>query len=674
MPHSIGRNCFKIKAAADAGEAEILIYGDIGESWDDDSVEATQFVKDLAEVDASVITARINSYGGSVTDGLAIYNALRRHKATVHVEVDGLAASIASLIAMAGDVVHMAENARMMIHAPWAGVIGNARDMRDVADQLDGWAESMASAYTRAGMSHDDALALLKDGTDHWYGAQEALDAGLIDNITGALDVAARYQKNRFTEPKSQAASAAALTDEEAPMPKETPAAAPTEQPEINVVEIQTAAEAKARKDIAARNEQLRVMRGLASDPAVAELITDIIADPSVTMEQAYERIGVKMGEGAESLNRQPSVTPGVDQRDRRVEGMTNALMARMGAADQDRSNPWRGLRMSEVARACLEQAGVSVRGLTPEEFAGKALSPVLAAQTTSDFPVVLENTLHKLVLRGFNAQPSTYQRVAKIGDVTDFRAWNRLVPGMIGNLDGVDEHGAYKNKPLPDAEKNAITATRKGNIISVTPEVLVNDDIGYIQDLANALGMAGPRTIDRAFYTLLESNPTLSDGVALFHADHGNLAGSGTAISVDTLDAAAIAMALQTAPGDDNELLDIMPDIGVCNRAKYGLFTEVVNAEYNDETSKNQRKPNRVRGIVSDIVSTGRLSSTTGWYLFASPMVAPVIEVVFLNGQREPRVAMEENFRTAGLSWRVELPFGVGAIDYRGAYKNAGA
>jgi len=96
--NTIGHDCFKIRAETDSDEAEVLIYGDIGENWFGDSVEAGEFVAGLQDVSAKVITARINSYGGSVTDALAIYNALKRHSATVNVEIDGIAASSASLI------------------------------------------------------------------------------------------------------------------------------------------------------------------------------------------------------------------------------------------------------------------------------------------------------------------------------------------------------------------------------------------------------------------------------------------------------------------------------------------------------------------------------------------------------------------------------------------------
>ena len=368
------------------------------------------------------------------------------------------------------------------------------------------------------------------------------------------------------------------------------------------------------------------------------------------------------------------------DERDKFISAGVNALLSRCGAEKHDGANPYRGMRLHEMARASMIQAKADIGGLLPEEFIPLALGSgrrYFAAsgngQSSSDFPIILENTIHKLVLMGFQAQPTTWERFCAIGDVTDFREWKRLVPGLIGNLDDVNERGEYLNKNIPDATSNSVQAKRRGNIISVTPEVIINDDLGYIRSLTDSLGRAGPRTIERKVYALIESNPTLSDGIALFHASHNNLASSGAVASVDTLDAAASAMAQQTAPGDDAEYLDIMPAVALVHTGKRGNMLVLVKAEYDPDTANKLQKPNKVNGIVRDVISSPRLSAAP-WYLFADPTVAPVIEVVFLNGQREPRIVEDESFRTGGLSWRVELPFGVGAIDFRGGYKNPGA
>ncbi|MEW8253756.1 MAG: ClpP-like prohead protease/major capsid protein fusion protein [Candidatus Thiodiazotropha taylori] len=693
---------FQIKAKG-SQKAEIYIYGDIGENWwePEKSNTAENLIDELGELKGKDITVRINSFGGSVVDGIAIYNALKRHDGVVDVAIDAVAYSAASLIAMAGEKVVMAENALLMIHAPlMSWVTGNAERMRSVADILDKYADAMVSSYLRDGGPDESTVSgWLKDGEDHYFTAAEALEEGLIDSVTDAVDVAASlhsFNMRGYATPLLHPAAVVAAhkpSPEGPTMAKKTEPAAtpkpaapatpvnaadPQNQPDLadgNVVAIENAAYARRDAQVKARNDEILPIFALhVGKPGMSELKDQVLGDPAITTDKARAMILDQLGQGTEPLNQvHPHIAAGVDARDKNIEAKTQALLSRVSHEDQDRQNPYRGLTLHEMARMSLEESGTPVRGMSPVEFAPIALNPVLAMQTGSDFQVVLENTLHKMVLAGFHAQKSTYQRIAKMGNVSDFREWNRLVPGLVGNLDGVDEHGAYKDKTLPDAVKNAIKVSRTGNIIGVTPEVIINDDLGYLEDMSTYLGGAGPITIDRAVYALIESNPNLSDGHPLFSTEHGNLAGSGAAPSVSTLDAAGVAMAGQVAPGDDAVELDIEPDIALCHRGLRGQMYEVVNAEFNDDTSKNQRKPNRVRGIVSDIVSTGRLASNAAWYLFANPSIAPVIEVAFLNGQREPRVSMEESFRTSGMSWKVELPFGVAAIGHHGGFKNPG-
>src|SRR5690606_21210394 len=170
---------------------ELLIYGDIGESWWGDSVTAQSVVQQLNELPASVATinVRINSYGGSVADGLAIYNALKRHSATKAVTVDGVAMSSASLIAMAGDTVHMPATSILMIHAPWGGIAGNAQELRDYAQVLDTYAEAMADAYVaKSGKERGDVLSLLQDGKDHYFTGEQAVEEGFADALVDATE------------------------------------------------------------------------------------------------------------------------------------------------------------------------------------------------------------------------------------------------------------------------------------------------------------------------------------------------------------------------------------------------------------------------------------------------------------------------------------------------------
>ncbi|MGA5435471.1 head maturation protease, ClpP-related [Streptomyces cellulosae] len=160
--------------------ATVNLYDEIG-LW---GVTASSFIDDLHGVSAQRIDLHISSPGGDVFDGLAILNALRQHPATVNVVVEGLAASAASFIAMAGDTVHIAPQAMFMLHDASGVCFGNERDMREMADLLDKASDNIAAVYAqRAGGTVEDWRAVMRAET--WYTDQEAVDAGLADAILG---------------------------------------------------------------------------------------------------------------------------------------------------------------------------------------------------------------------------------------------------------------------------------------------------------------------------------------------------------------------------------------------------------------------------------------------------------------------------------------------------------
>lgn len=170
---------YRIQNKADS-TPEIFIYDEIGYFGN----TAKGFADDLGEIDSDELILHLNSPGGDIFDGLAIYQALKSHKAKVTVVVDGLAASIASVIAMAADRLVMAPKSTMMIHDGWTVSAGNAADLRKVADLLDKQSDIISSVYAdRSGQPADFWRDRMRDET--WYNAQEALDAGLIDEIEG---------------------------------------------------------------------------------------------------------------------------------------------------------------------------------------------------------------------------------------------------------------------------------------------------------------------------------------------------------------------------------------------------------------------------------------------------------------------------------------------------------
>lgn len=184
---------WEIRQSANAGTVDIYIYGDVeGDSydwWTDEVIEsetsANHFRDELAKYpNATQINIYINSYGGSVFEGTAIYNQLRRHPAHKTVYIDGFACSIASVIAMAGDEIIMPRNALMMIHNMWMGAVGNAAELRKAADDLDVINAAGRGAYlAKAGDKLPEEKLIEMMDAETWLTAEDCITYGLADRL-----------------------------------------------------------------------------------------------------------------------------------------------------------------------------------------------------------------------------------------------------------------------------------------------------------------------------------------------------------------------------------------------------------------------------------------------------------------------------------------------------------
>lgn len=674
---------YEIKAqAADGGdEAEVYVYGNIGDRWDENGVVAADLVKDLAVLDAKAINLRINSYGGSVTDGVAIYNALKRHPATVNVFVDGVAISCASYIAMAGDRVTMAANAQMMIHAPWSFAMGNAKDLREQADILDRFSKAMADAYAgKSGKTRDEALALITDGKDHWFLADEAVAEGFADEVgeelAAAASLADSFDLSRFKQapaiaayqPVSQPPAAAGITKEHSMPEAIKPAASTTPEPQPN----------KARTK--AENVQVvNMFKPFMHLPAVATFQTEALADPEMSLSDIQTKLLAEVGKNTEPANPQgahPRVEKLEDEADKQRAAAVSAVLVRAGVERSAEaragmaSNPYRAATLLDMAKASLARAGVRTEGMDKMGVVAAAFT-----QGTSDFPVLLENTMHKALQSAYATAALTWQRFCATGTVSDFRAHNRYRLGSFGSLDQVNELEEFVNKTIPDGEKSSIAAGTKGNIINLSRQAIINDDLGAFVGLAGMLGRAAARTVEADVYALLALNgglgPVMADGQTLFHASHGNLT-TGAALSMQAIDDDRVAMASQMDVSG-NDYLDLRPAVLLVPIGLGGTARVINDAQYDPDTANKLQKPNTVRGLFRDIVDTPRLSGTRR-YLFADATEAAALEVAFLDGAQEPAIELQNGFDVDGARYRVRLDFGVAAMDWRGAVTNAGA
>lgn len=224
------RPCFAFKAAT-AEAATLSIYDEIG-FW---GVQAKDFTTQLREVKAKTINVEINSPGGDVFAGLAIYNALRASGKEIVVKVMGVAASAASLIAMAGDKIVMPKNSFLMVHNPWSFAMGNAEELRKSADTLDKIGASLLQTYaSRTGLPEDEIAAMLS--TDTWLSADEALEKGFATEVVDEIKANASFDMARADLPENvKAVFLAAATVEPDPVDDDAnkqPPAKPDPEPE----------------------------------------------------------------------------------------------------------------------------------------------------------------------------------------------------------------------------------------------------------------------------------------------------------------------------------------------------------------------------------------------------------------------------------------------------------
>lgn len=409
-----------------------------------------------------------------------------------------------------------------------------------------------------------------------------------------------------------------------------------------------------------------------------------LINDPKLTYAEASRKIFDEMRK-SQSPAPAPApnmhVTVGADETDKLRSVMIDGLALRSGQVKQDQfkaeqisaARSFRGMTLLDVAKDSLLRSGMTltqINSMTKMDIVGRAIT-----SSTSDFPVLLEGTIRRVLLANYQATADTWKRFCHIGSVSDFREHKRLRMGSFSRLDKLAENSEYKNKKIPDAEFESIAAETFGNTINVSRKMIINDDLNFIAQLGAMLGRAGARSIEIDVYAMLALNgglgPVMEDGKTLFHADHKNIA-SGAALSSAAIDAMRVLMAQQMDPSG-NDYLDIRPAIWLGPTASGSTARVINDAQYDPDTANKLQKPNSVRGLFRDIVDTPRISGTR-FYTFADPAEESVLEVSFLDGVQDPYMETAEEFNVDGMKWKVRHDYATGAIGFRGAATNAGA
>lgn len=648
---------YSIKAKAN-DTAEISIYDEIG-FW---GVSAASFAQDLKDCGNNLkqINLHIHSPGGDVFDGIAIYNLLKNHPANVTVYIDGLAASMASVIAMAGNEVIMPENAMMMIHKPWGIQGGDAEDMRKYADLLDKVENTLIPAYaSKTGKTPEELAEMLSAET--WLNGKECVEQGFADKLAEPLVAMAsiksrkledfenmpKAMKDMLFKPQGNAGSN--------PAPQATPTEQSAPVNQTQTVTVDNTAQVQA--DLNKRNADIKAVFAPFGS-AHSDLLVECLGDLSITAEQAKDKLLAKLG-----ASTTPSAAPTAYAGNGNIVGdsVKQSLLARAGI-DKDKAdakdNAYNAMTLRELARASLVDRGISVSGHNAMSMVGLAFT-----HSSSDFGQILIDVAHKSLLKGWETAAENFDQFTSRGTLTDFRAAKRVGLGDFGHLPQVGEGEEYTYGTIGDEGASVALATY-GQLFTITRQAILNDDMHLLTKIPEKMGQAARATIAKLVFALLTGNAKAQDGKALFDASHKNT------ITNAVLDLANIDKGIQLMNGFVNargEPLAIEPEFMLLPTSMYTRGLQLIKSASVEGADANSGIINPLRDIVTPVKSARlQAADEKSWYLINKE----AIEVSYLDGIDTPYMEQQNGFTVDGVSTKVRIDAGVNVIDYRGIVK----
>ncbi|AMU99418.1 head maturation protease, ClpP-related [Xanthomonas citri] len=622
--------------------------------------DAEWVLQELQRDPAATVEVRINSAGGSVHAALAIFNALKSRQATVH--IDGVAASAASVIAMAGRRVIAAENALLMIHDPWTTVTGNAAEIRRHADMLDLHRDALLLAYDRTGIDRPKLLQMLAAET--WLTAADALRLGFVDEIAEPLAYAA-HAPSCFASYQH--------TPKELLMPQPQNNGAPA--PHAAAAPTGSAMQA-ALAAIRDRNTEILAMaEPHMGNAEICAYVNGVVAaaDMNVTPANVGKHILALMGRNAEPLNGYAGVDPTRRSTSAGagdfVSAASDALVIRAGVRIESPHPGVReiqGMALSDIMRASLSRSGRA------DAFGANTRGDLVrAAMSTSDFPAILENTLGKALRAGYAAEPATYENWTRRVLVPDFKQQSRVLLGSAPELLLVPEGGEYAFGRMDEDKSVPYSVKKFGRLVQLTWEALVNDDLGAFLRITQAMGQAAARAEGDAVYATFADNAaagtTMQDGRPLFHADHKNLATSFNGITADALAAARVLLRRQVAVGGG--ALNLPPRY-LLVAPEHEQAAEILLAAAARSLSQGESNT-LIPGWLAQLqlIVEARLPANA-FYLLTSPDAVDTLERAHLEEDNGPRITEDEGFKTDARTYKVRHVFAARWLDWRGAVK----
>jgi hypothetical protein len=433
------------------------------------------------------------------------------------------------------------------------------------------------------------------------------------------------------------------------------------------------------------------------SDVKLAKLersFAEQLIDAGVTVEIARERIIQKMAT-QEPVGTNVRVTEssedkfasaigaGLVQRSLRAAGLRKQVAPVAGADEFARMD------LRRMATMCVERMGIKTDKLSMPEIARIAMGARgVSAQyrvqrdayhTTGSFPNLLLDAANKTLLAAYEEATYTWSIWARqAASVDDFKPINRIRLGESPDLEAIPEGAPYPEGAMADA-KTSYFVQKYGKQFTVSWETVINDDLDALSRIPAMHGNAARRLQNKKVYEVLTSNPTMSDGQALFSASHGsgsNVSGGAGAPAVATLNTGYQQMMLQKGINSD-AILGLTPSFLIVPPGYSATALEIVNSQSynaanNNEGVVNIYGVNGVRPLQVVVEPILHAASTTNWYLAANTNQVDTVELAFLSGEESPVLTSEQDFDTDCYKYNVRQTFGVAAIDWRGLFRNS--
>lgn len=448
---------------------------------------------------------------------------------------------------------------------------------------------------------------------------------------------------------------------------------APTEQ-SVDLDKVREEAAAQARAEGAkAERERIAQIRAAGKRCGVgAELVEQLIRD-DVPINEARAQILATDAAEQDAVRTDPHFAPGQrDEKRQRHEAMVQAILHRWKPAkfkvEPGNGAEYRYMPGRDVAREVLSWHGVEARGLAPGKVIELAFETRLGALAgTGDFGNVLADAANKAMQMGYEESPRTFTPWCDRATAPDFRTIHNIKLSEIPDFQQVNEHGEFERDTLSDGDETYVLKTY-GLILGITRQVLINDKMGAILKRMRNFGAAAARKESDIVWGLVTANGTMGDGIALFHASHGNLRTSGAAPDPTELAGMELLLGLQTDLGGSK--LNLNGAFILAPKTLMHALEQLFSTRY---------VPTAASGVVTgppyQRIYEPRLdaASTARYYMTASPNEAPTIDYAYLEGNEGVYSESRQGFDVDGVEVKGRLDFGAGVQDHRGMVRNDG-